>query len=175
MKTIRTVLLTAFVCAVPALGFAQWQWIDKDGRKVFSDQAPPADIPVKNILRQPGGRGSVATAAATEAASAPVAAASAPRVPASALKLSGKDKALEDKKKQVEAAEAEKKKAEDEKIAKARAESCTRAKQAKAVFDSGERVARINSKGEREFLDDAARAAESKRVQGVVDSDCKAS
>ena len=33
---------------------AQWQWIDKDNKKVFSDQAPPSEIPDKNILRRPG-------------------------------------------------------------------------------------------------------------------------
>ena len=30
-------------------GFSAWQWIDKDGRKVFSDQAPPADIAEKTF------------------------------------------------------------------------------------------------------------------------------
>ncbi|WP_216088085.1 DUF4124 domain-containing protein, partial [Shigella flexneri] len=31
------------------------QWVDKDGRKVFSDRPPPVDVPAKNILKQPGG------------------------------------------------------------------------------------------------------------------------
>jgi hypothetical protein len=39
--------------AVTAL--AQWQWIDKDGRKVYSDRSPPSDIPEKNILKMPRG------------------------------------------------------------------------------------------------------------------------
>jgi len=148
---------------------AQWQWIDKDGRKVFSDRSPPPEIPAKNILRQPGGKPLPAAEAepqapATEATAKPA---------APAPKISGKDKALEDKKKQVEAAEAEKKKAEDEKIAKARAENCERAKRAKATFDTGLRVAQVNAKGEREFLDDKTRAAEAKRLQGIIDSDCK--
>lgn len=33
---------------------AQWQWVDQNNKKVFSDQAPPPDIPDKNILRRPG-------------------------------------------------------------------------------------------------------------------------
>ena len=92
---------------------------------------------------------------------------------ASAPKITGKDKELEEKKKQAEAAEAEKKKAEEEKLAKARADNCARAKRAKAEFDSGVRIARTNDKGEREIMDDAARAVESKRLDGIIASDCK--
>jgi hypothetical protein len=31
----------------------------------------------------------------------------------------------------------------------------------------------VNAKGEREIMDDSARVAEQKRVQSVIDSDCK--
>ncbi|MEP6823631.1 MAG: DUF4124 domain-containing protein, partial [Ramlibacter sp.] len=139
-------LLIGLACTVPALAFAQWQWIDKDGRKVFSDQSPPADIPAKNIIKQPGGRAAspVAAAPATDAASAPASAARA-STSASAPKVTGKDKELEEKKKAAEAAEAAKKKADDEKLAKERAENCARAKQAKATLDTGERIARLNA------------------------------
>ncbi len=40
-------------------------------------------------------------------------------------------------------------------------------------MDSGMRVARVNDKGEREILDDNARAAEQRRLQSIIDSDCK--
>jgi hypothetical protein len=169
MKLLRAALLVSFAAA-PVLCFAQWQWIDKDGRKVYSDQSPPADIPAKNILKQPGLRASPAAMAAE-----PVAAASSqPAKPAaSAPKLSGKEKELEDKKKQAEAAEAEKKKANDEQVAKMRAENCERAKRSKASFDSGARIARTNAKGEKEYLDDVARASETKRLEGIIANDCK--
>jgi hypothetical protein len=38
----RTLLLAVAGAsfAIPAL--AQWQWIDKDGRKVYSDRSPPS-------------------------------------------------------------------------------------------------------------------------------------
>ena len=96
-----------------------------------------------------------------------------PVVAASGPQISGKDKGLEDKKKQADAAEAEKKKAYDEQVAKVRAENCERAKRSKASFDSGARIARTNAKGEREFLDDAQRAAETKRLDVVIANDCK--
>ena len=41
------------------------------------------------------------------------------------------------------------------------------------TLDSGVRIARTNEKGEREFMDDAARAAEAKRTQDIIASDCK--
>ena len=90
-----------------------------------------------------------------------------------AAKDAGVDKALDAKKKQAEAAEAAQKKAEAEKVAKAKADNCKLARQAKTTFESGIRLARANSAGEREFLDDAARASEMQRIQGVIDADCK--
>src|SRR6188472_3388547 len=101
MKLLRLTLL-GLACTLPAVGFAQWQWIDNNGRKVFSDQSPPANIPAKNILRQPGVKGTPVVADAT---------AEPAKVQASAPKITGKDKQLEEKKKQAEAAEADKKKA----------------------------------------------------------------
>jgi len=167
MKLLRLALL-ASLAAAPALCLAQWQWIDKDGRKVYSDQSPPADIPAKNILKQPGVRSpSVAIAEPASASSEPA------KPAASAPKLAGKDKELEEKKKKAEAAEADKKKAYDEQVAKVRADNCERAKRSKASFDSGARIARTNAKGEKEFLDDATRASESKRLETIIATDCK--
>ena len=36
--------LAALACSVPLMAAAQWQWLDKDGRKVFSDQPPPPNL-----------------------------------------------------------------------------------------------------------------------------------
>ncbi|MFD1709243.1 DUF4124 domain-containing protein [Ottowia sp. GY511] len=180
MKPARA-LLFAIALATSLGAAAQYQWIDKDGRRVYSDVAPPADIPAKNILKQP--RGSTATAARSapaapaagdSAAAAPGASAvTAAAAPASAASGAGVDKALEEKKKQAEAAEAAKQKAEEQKAAAARADNCKRARSAKASLDSGMRIARTNAKGEREVLDDAQRAAEQKRIAGIIQSDCK--
>lgn len=160
--------LLACALAIPLSVSAQWQWIDGSGRKVFSDQPPPANIPEKNILKQPGPRPAASVVQVQPAASAPAAAKPAGAVP----KLSGKDKELEARKKQAEAAEAEKKKVEEQKLAEARADNCKRAKQSKAVFDSGVRVATADEKGERRFMDDKERAAETKRIEGIIARDC---
>ena len=170
-------LTAVLALALPVAAAAQWQWLDKDGRKVFSDQAPPSDIPAKNILKQPPGRAAAAptpgdTAPAASADAARTAAATPPRPSASVPRLSGKDKELEDKKKQSEAAEAAKKKADEERVAKVRAENCERAKRAKATLDSGVRIATTTAKGERDYMTDAARAAESKRLGEIAASEC---
>ena len=88
-------------------------------------------------------------------------------------RLGHQAKALEEKKAQAEAAEAAKKKADEEKLAKAKADNCTRARQAKAAFDSGKPITQSNAQGERIFLDEAGRAAESKRIDGIIAADCK--
>ena len=172
-------LLLAVACTWAMGAAAQWQWIDKDGRKVFSDRPPPQEIPDKSILKQPGPgvpRTVAAPAAAQPADGAPAAAAaqpaSAPKLAASAPG-SGKDKALEEKKAQAEAAEAAKQKAEEEKLAKAKADNCARARQAKAAFDSGRPITQSNAQGERVFLDEAGRAAEARRIDGIIAADCK--
>ncbi|MDB5891436.1 MAG: hypothetical protein JWP47_2267 [Polaromonas sp.] len=153
---------------------AQWQWIDKDGRKVFSDRSPPADIQEKNILKRPAGSvRPTAQPAADETMAKPAPAGSAPLAKASAPKLTGKDAELEAKKKQAEDQEAAAKKAQEDKIAKARAENCDRAKSGMATLKSGVRMVGTNAKGEQEVFDDARRAAETKRVQEIIDSNCK--
>ena len=173
-----TRLIAGLACWVALSASAQWQWLDRDGRKVYSDRPPPSDILDKNILKRPGGRpaqtavkpaGDGAGDDAAAAASAGVTAQAVANVP----KLPGIDKDLEQKKKQTADAEAAKRKAEDEKIAKAKTESCTRAKQGKATLDSGVRMRRTNEKGEREIIDDAARAEETKRMQGIIDASCE--
>lgn len=161
-------LLALLASAMPVPAAAQWMWLDGSGRRVFSDTPPPADIPAKNILRQPAG---VLPPAAPSAVAAP-AATSAPAPVSAPRPVAGRDGALEEKKKQQEAAEAEKRKAEERQFAQQRAENCRRAREAKSTMDSGLRVARVNEKGEREFLDDKARGAESERLQNIIGQDC---
>ena len=144
---------------------AQWQWLDHSGRKVYSDQPPPTDIPLKNILKQPGRTNSANTASAAVAA--------APSASAATPALSANDKELQAKRKAAEAEALAKVKEESDSLAKIRATNCEKARANQALFDSGVRMAVTNAKGEREFLDDAARAAEQRRIRTVIDSNCK--
>jgi type IV secretory pathway VirB10-like protein len=171
MQIKKTLLLLAIAFSA-ASALAQWQWIDKDGRKVFSDRAPPPDIAEKNIIKQPSKTTKGQTVVNGEPA-AQEAAAAAPANAASKPVATELEKRVEAKKKQLAEAESAKQKAEQQRTLKAKIENCANAKQARATYESGGRVSRTNASGEREFLDDAARAAEVKRAQTVIDSDCK--
>ncbi|MEG1735312.1 MAG: DUF4124 domain-containing protein [Comamonas sp.] len=165
MQITKLFLIAAIAAsAIPAM--AQWQWIDARGQKVFSDRAPPTDIPAKNILRQPGAG---ASSRAAEAAPAPGAVA-----PKTAEKPaeSGVDKGLEEQKRKQEQQEAEKTRAEQAKREKSRQENCDRAKQAKATLTSGRVLSSVNANGERGFMDEASRDAEVKRADAVIASEC---
>ncbi len=175
----NTIRLLVVVSSLLSMGAsAQWLWVDKDGRKVFSDRAPDAGVPDKNILKRPGQTkttGPLTNATTDDASSAatPAVGALPALTGASAPKLSAADKELAERKKKAELAELAKRKAEDDKLSKARADNCERAKLAKTGLDSGIRLGRVNKQGEREVMDDTARAAEGKRVQSIIDSDCK--
>ena len=165
MQITKLFLIAAIAAsAIPAM--AQWQWIDARGQKVFSDRAPPVDIPAKNILRQPGGS---VTPRAAEAASSEGPAA--PKVAEKSAE-SGVDKGLEEQKRKQEQQEAEKARVEQVKRDKARQENCNRAKQVKTTLTSGQLLSHVNAKGERSFMDDSAREAELKRADAVIAAEC---
>ncbi len=155
-------LTCLIVCAFPLSGFAQWQWIDQDGHKVYSDRAPPAEIAQKNILRQPASAARLVASARPED---PASAASAPRA-------SGKDPGLEAKKKQADDEETAKRKTATNKLAQDRAQNCERARNSLTVLKSGIRMKAPNASGDVEYLSDASRATEIARVQAIVGSDC---
>ena len=161
----RQPLAAIVLLAFSQLAFAQWQWVDNTGRKVFSDTPPPAGIPDKNVLKRPGARAPAAPSAESDEAAPTAEAPAAPKPPA-------KDEQLEAKKRQAEAAEEAKRKAEEARIAQLRADNCQRAQRAKATLDSGVRIATTNARGEREIMDDTARAAETRRLNDIMRNDC---
>ena len=170
---------------------AQWQWLDQSGRKMYSDQPPPANVPESKILKGADGRpylpapqvaaqvkapsykfaGSEATPVAGKAkAVAPVAAASAA---AAAKPLTAEAKRAAEKKL------AEEKKAEQARLAAERerqaaeAKECARMASGLANLNSGVRIATLDAKGERSFMDDATLAAERKRLTDMMAERCR--
>ena len=166
----------ALLALTASTASAQWKWVEIDGRKIFSDRPPPADIAEKDILKRPAGAAKAAAVIANDAAAKPVGAASAPAAKVSAAnapKLTGKDAELEARKKKAEEEEVAKKKAEEDKVAKVKADNCERAKTGLATLQSGVRMSSVTANGEREIFDEAKRAAETKRAQEVIDASCK--
>lgn len=159
----RTPLLLAALlgCLIALPATAQWKWRDKTGQTQYSDLPPPAGVPERDILQRPDAPQPVAA----PASAAPVLA---PKTTEPKLVAE-----VEAKRRQAEQEDAARRKAEAERVARAKADNCVRAKEHMRTLDSGMRMARTNAKGEREVLDDAARAAEVRRTREIVSSDCK--
>jgi hypothetical protein len=154
-------LVCGLVLAAALPAHAQWKWKDARGQVHVSDTPPPHDVPDKDIVQRPTQRRApvASTAASTPASAAPT------RPPT--------DPELEARKARAEAEQKAKAKADDDKVAAMRAENCQRARQHMATLQSGQRLARMNAQGEREVLDDKARAEEMASARRVIDADCR--
>ena len=162
------VLCTATLVLVQAPAVqAQWKWKDARGQVHVSDLPPPRDIPQKDILQAPA----PASRRAAASAPAPVASAAQPRE-ASASRPSGVDPELEARRARAEAEAKAKAAADEQRAARQRAENCQRARSQLAMLQSGQRIARVDAKGEQYILDDATRAAEASEARRVIASDC---
>lgn len=157
------VTLAGLLAAVPAQAGPQWKWRDANGVMQYTDRPPPAGTPDSQILSRP---------AQLNRAPKPVEAAASD---AQAAARTGKsaDPELEARRRKAEEKKAEEKKVEDEKQAKVRAENCERARGYDRSLRDGMRIARTNANGEREVLDDQARAEEIQRTQEAIQSNCK--
>jgi type IV secretory pathway VirB10-like protein len=165
----RACALALLMQALAAPALAQWTWRDASGQINASDRPPPKEIPEKDILSRPAPptlRAAPPAEPASGAASAPAAAPAAPARPM-------QDRELEARKRAAEQEQAARQRAEDKKIAEQRAENCRRARSHLAALESGQRIARMNEKGEREVLDDKGRADEMRRAREVMASDCR--
>ena len=168
--TARALAAISFAALAATASFtvhAQYQWIDGNGRRVFSDQPPPPGTPQKNILKQPSADAvrnpAPAPAAAPASASAPDAQAAGPS--------DGQDPALQEQMKKKEAEQAAQKKAEQEKLA-IKAENCRRAISTKATLESGRRLRQPDGKGGMTYMDGPQRADEMRKINEIIRSEC---
>lgn len=190
--TARNWALSLTLVCLAGGAMAQWQWIDADGRKIFSDKAPPPSIPESQILRDSNGRPYIpvgkAKIARDEKAPTygfkeydPAAAAAASASAAAATKASAKGQKTASKTPQELEQE---KKAEDERLAKEaeakrkeqerKAANCKTIRGNLAALDSGRRLATYDEKGERSIMGDTERAAERKSLEASLkENECQ--
>jgi Domain of unknown function (DUF4124) len=167
MPRFGPMLLTFVLCAASTLpAMAQWKWKDANGSVQYSDSPPPSNVREADILQRPNAARRASLPSTTTASTAGASAAAAPTAP----KV---DKELEERKKKQEELDAAKKKEVEQKNAAARKDNCTQARNYMKSLEDGMRISRTTSSGEREILDDTGRAAEVKRTQGIIKSDCK--
>ncbi len=158
-------LSAAVVCAallslaMPAQ--AQWQWRDESGRRVFSDRPPPPSVPEAVIVSRPrADKRQPAADTQVSANSQPVS----PRAPVAGARSEADLKAEAELQKKVKADEA--------RVTAQRADNCQRAQRSLITVNSGMRIATVNDKGEREFMDEKALAGERQRLESIIRSDC---
>jgi hypothetical protein len=141
-----------------------WKWRDASGQINVSDLPPPTSVPAKDILeRPPVQRKSVEAAAAAASAASTSMATATPRT----------DPELEARRKRTVDEQAALQQQQLERDAALRADNCSRANAQLALLNDGQRIARTNAQGEREVLDDKARAEELQRTRAVVASNCR--
>lgn len=148
------VLVLGFLFATAAAG-QQYKWVDKDGKVRYGDVPPPG---AQATPLKPRAAGSAAPAPAPEATKDAARA----LTPEQAFR-----KRQEDSQKEREM------QAKAEQDAQAKRENCARAQEALRSLESGQRIQRTDSKGERYFLEDAQIAQETAKARESVGHWCK--
>lgn len=148
---------------------AQWKWRDASGQTHVSDRPPPPDIADRDVLQRPREAARRPEPSAVPA-SAAASAASGPAIGEARQRV---DPELEARRRQAEQEQQAKAQQEEERRAAARAENCRRAREHQRTLESGMRVARINEKGEREYMSDAQRSSELQRTREAAAANCQ--
>lgn len=151
--------------AAVAVGTAHaqtYKWVDKNGHVEYGDR-PPAGAkvtPLGNVAPPP--------AAPTPAASATDNAKNAKKGP-----LTPAQQELEFRRRMKAAQDAAAKADRERRAAEEKKENCENARQTLRTLQSGQRIARLDSKGERYFISDEQRAQDTARARAAVSQWCK--
>lgn len=146
-----------------------YKWKDKNGVVRYSDIPPPSNVPHQSLGKKTNKEPAPAPEAPTAAPApdaAPVAA------PAPQQKTPEEKPMVDADKQQKEEEAARQKAAAAEAEQKQKQELCTNAKAKLQGLQQGGRIYKMNEKGEREFMDDAALAQGVADAQAEVDKNC---
>jgi hypothetical protein len=145
---------------------SQWKWRDAAGQLHVSDMPPPAGVPNSAILERP-------TDVKRPGRNGPQPSTPPASAPSTAKPAGSGDPELDARRKKADEEKTVQQKAQEQKVAQERSENCTRARSQLTALSDGLRIVRTNEKGEREVLDDKARAEEMQRMRSVMAADCK--
>ncbi len=184
-RSARLVVASALLLAA-GLAQAQYVWINEKGVRQISDKAPPGNIPIKNILKAPGGVPTPPPAAAAPAQGmAPAASAEAvplkdgqtstpvdtgAKTPAGPMTLAEREADYK-KRMKAKAEQEEKDKLERDQKAMKKAQ-CASAKEYKAVLDANTPLVSARANGETVPMSDAERQQRSGQAKRAM-ADCK--
>ena len=153
-----TALAATFI-ALPA-GAEIYQWTDASGKKVISDKPPPGQLPQ---VKEPN----------TEAAE--------PGEPQNEVSANSEakkektwaDREMEFRQRKLEQAEKQEKAKQEAAAADEKKAYCDGERRRLKSLESGIRIATMNDKGEREFMEDAQRAKEVEKARNNLSSRCQ--
>lgn len=148
----KRILLALAVVSFSAAALAQqFKWVDEKGRTQYGDVPPPGAKATRLRPPPPG---------------------SAPAAPAAKGPMSAAEKEADFRKRQQDAAKEREKQDLAAQDAAGKRENCERAQEYVRTIESGQRISRTDSKGERYFLDDAQRAQELNGARQAVKQWC---
>jgi hypothetical protein len=165
-------LLLVALAAAPHAS-AQYQWRDANGRMVYSDMPPPASVPPSAVQRAPARQTPAGTSGGSGAAASAPAAAPVPAAASATPAPTLADREMEFRKRRMEREAAERKAAEAEAQSQRAAAACEDSRAQVRALESGMRVARVNERGEREFIDDTTRASQLEAARKSVREFCR--
>ena len=139
-------MLAALLAAAFPLMAQQYKWRDESGRIRYGDVPPPGVEATR--LRPP------------------------PPPSSSSAAKSLKERDAEFRKRQQEAEKAREKEQQTAEAAAAKREDCARAQEYIRTIESGQRITRTDSRGERYYLDDAQRAQELAKARQAAQQSC---
>ena len=140
-----------------------YRWVDKDGHVGYGDTPPPGakTTPLRDVAP-----------ADTSAPAAPAADANAGKETKQGP-LTPAEKELEFRRRMKEAQEAAAKADKERQEAEAKKANCEGAQQSLQTLESGQRITRIDSNGERYYISDDQRAQDTARAREAVSQWCK--
>ena len=152
VRVANALATAAILLACNGLALAQqYKWVDADGKVRYGDVPPPG---VKAQRLKPPASGPSPSSPASVKGEKPLS-------PEAAYR-----------KRQEDAQKERDKGAQAEQEASAKRENCNRAQESLRTLESGQRIARTDSKGERYYLEDAQIAQETARARQLVKESC---
>jgi hypothetical protein len=153
---LRKAALVLVLAAATASAQEIYNWRDREGRTNYSDNPPADSTPARTLSGRSYEPPPMPELPQTDKA-----------------KPSSADQDLEFRKRQAEAGEKAAKQQRLAAEAEEKRRNCEQARNQLSALESGQRMARYNDRGEREYLDDAQRAEEIAHTRKAVDSWCK--
>lgn len=162
-------IFLALLFAASTASAQMYRWVDKDGKVRYGDTPPPGAK--TSTIRAPAPGSAPPVAASKDAKDAKDA--KDPKKEAKKGPLTPAEQDQEYRKRREEAKKVAQKDEEERRAKAEKDEGCNRAKEQLRTLQSGERIAKTNSSGERYILDDSQVAQEVTKAQQSVQQACK--